>query len=195
VTGDLTGVLAGIHAAVHELTDLIDTLRELLPERGTGGPEVSTARRPPGSRPPWDSPAANAYLAIHAWAREAEADLGTYVHGRYYRRPAGSDRVTKDALAAVAMFCDDSRVPEVEVRRIARHLGTLLRAAQSVPAIDAAPPAALLLRQPCPSCGTGALVAPPGTTEIRCDDDQACAASWTKDRWPALLAALWKGTA
>jgi hypothetical protein len=192
VSGDLAAVLAGVHAAVHELTDLIDQLRELLPERGQGGPEVSTARRPPGSRPPWDSQVANAYTAITAWAREAEADLGTYVHGRYLRRATSSDRGTKDALGNVALFCDDNRVPDAEVRRIARGLGTLLRAAQSVPGIDLAPPPATTLTKPCPSCGDGELVADTDTFAVTCANE-VCAESWTKAQWPLLLARLTRG--
>lgn len=194
---ELAPVLAGVHAAVHELVDLIDQLRELMAERGQGT-ENPTSRRPPGSRPPWDVRVADAYMSIHAWAREAEADLGTYVHGGYYRRAVGGDRATKDALRNVGVYCDDNRVPEAEVRRIARHLGTLLRAAQSVPGIDLAPPAAVALRQPCPLCRAGALLAG-DDHEIRCANE-ACLdpttgdrPSWSKEKWPALLARLIKG--
>jgi hypothetical protein len=96
-------------------------------------------RTPPGLKPPWDAQTAHAYTSIGAWARHAEADLGTYVHGRYIRRMTGSDRGTRDALGNVLVWCENERVPEAEVRRIARHLGTLVRAAQSVPGIDTAP--------------------------------------------------------
>lgn len=197
---ELDHVLAGIAAHVGELTvadGLIDQLRELLADK-TVAPDSNTTSRPsPGSRAPWDTQTAHAYTSIGAWARHAEADLGTYVHGRYFRRTAGSDRNTRDALTNVLLYCEDGRVPEAEVRRIARHLGTLVRAAQSVPGIDTAPAPAATLRQPCPYCGTGALTAAmDGSTEIRCATD-GCAdpvtgarAVWAKKDWPFLLSRL-----
>lgn len=184
--------LLAINAAVHELADhggLIDQLREALGEKGTPTTELVT-RGVPGSRPPWDGRAADAYLTIHAWAREAEADLGSYVRGHYHRRVGGGDRATKDALGNVVIFCEDNRVPANVVLHTARHLGRLVRAAQSVPAIDTAPQAAAMLRQPCPSCQEGALLAV--GAEIACANE-VCAESWTKDRWPALLARLARG--
>lgn len=193
--------LEAIHAAVHELADdggLIDQLRELMPERGQAS-DVPT-RGAPGTRPPWDAHVAGVYTSIHAWAREIEADLGTYVHGRYHRRMPGSDRVTKDCLRAIAVYCDDNRVPERDVQRTCRHIGSLLRAAQGVPAIDLAPPAAATLRQPCPYCRTGALTAAvDGSTEITCANE-ACVdpttgqrPSWPKAKWPFLLSRLAQG--
>lgn len=195
---DLAPVVAGVHAAVHELVDLIDRMRDLLAGRGQGA-EVPTSRQAPGSRPPWDGRVANVYMSVHAWAREAEADLGTYVHGTYWRRAIGGDRGTKDALGNVALYCDDNRVPEAEVVRVARNLGTLLRAAQSLPGIDLAPPPALALRQPCPICGEGALLAGDNheitcANEVCTDPITGQRPSWTKDRWPALLARLTRGT-
>lgn len=187
---DLSGVLAGIAAAVRELADdggLIDQLRDLLPERGQA-PEENVARRPPASRPPWDSRVADAYTSIHAWARDADAELGTYTRGAYARAVAGGDRATKTALANVVIFCEDGRVPEGAVRHIARDLGSLLRAAQGVPGIDTAPAPAATLRQTCPRCGTGALQAElDGSTDIYCVE---CGARWAKREWPFLLSRL-----
>lgn len=190
---DIAAVTAGINAAVHELVDadgLIDQLRLLLPLKGTGGPEVATSRPAPGPRMPWDGPAANAYMAIHAWARHADADLGTYVWGRYHRVLGGSDRATRDALLRVTVYCDDSRVPEAEVVRIARALGKLVRAAQGVAGIDLAPPPAASLAQVCPTCGTGELVADVEAGSIGCTGEGCCGASWSRAHWPALMALL-----
>jgi hypothetical protein len=203
VSGDLAGVLAGINAAVHELADyggLIDQLADVLAMPTSAQTEVVTGHRPPSSRPPWDVRAANAAMGLHAWARDAEAELGTWVRGFYGRRPNGSDRGTKDALGYVVIYCEDSRVPEAEVRRIARQLGTHLRAAQSVPAIDLAPAPAATLRQPCPYCRTGALTAAvDGSTEIRCanedctDPVSGLRPRWAKKDWPFLLSRLAAG--
>lgn len=184
--------LLAINAAVHELADdggLVDQLHELLAERGTPTSELVT-RGAPGSRPPWDGLVANAYTSIAAWARETEAELGTYTRGFYFRVVGGSDRMTKGCLQAIVVHCEDNRVPELEVRRVCRDIGTLLRTAQRVPAIDTAPPPAAMLRQPCPSCREGALLA--AGDEIACANE-VCAESWTKDRWPALLARLARG--
>jgi hypothetical protein len=196
---ELDHILLGMNAAIHEIADpggLIDQLRELLAEKSVVADETGGTSRPtPGSRPPWDAQAAHAYTAITAWARHAEADLGTYVHGRYIRRATSTDRGTRDALGNVLIFCEDGRVPEAEVRRVARGLGTLLRAAQSVPAIDTAPPAAATLRQPCPVCGDGELTAAlDGSTEIRCVNEM-CGARWAKKDWPFLLSRLTQGAA
>lgn len=199
---ELDHVLAGIAAAVGELTEpdgLIDQLRELLADKTVAPDTNATSRPSPGSRPPWDAQTAHAYTSIGAWARHAEADLGTYVHGRYIRRMTGSDRGTRDALGNVLMWCENERVPEVEVRRIARHLGTLVRAAQSVPGIDTAPAPSATLRQPCPYCGTGALTAAmDGSSEITCatagctDPVTGAPAVWAKKDWPFLLSRLTK---
>jgi hypothetical protein len=195
--------LAGINAAVHELADeggLIDQLRELLAERGRT-PEI-VVRGVPGSRPPWDAHVAGVHMSIHAWAREAEADLGTYVHGSYGRTAGGSDAVTRWCLQMVLVYCESGAVPDRDVQRVARHIGTLLRAAQGVPGIDLAPAPAATLRQPCPYCHEGALTAATdGSTEIWCANDVCTDPTtgerprWPKSRWPFLLARLAQGGA
>lgn len=200
---DLSAVLLGLRAAVEELTDdggLVDQLRDLIGVKGTPTAEVSS-RSVPGSRPPWDSRAADAYTAIHAAARDLEAELGTYVLGFYRRRAAGSDGNTRMALRRAVMFAEDSRVPEEDVRRAARLLGSLVRAAQSVPAIDLAPAPPATLRPPCPHCGQGTLqAAPDGSTEITCanpaclDPVSGSRPRWPKHRWPFLLSRLIGGS-
>lgn len=192
---ELGDVLNGISAATDELADLSDHLRELLTEHGQS-PEVGS-RRPPSTRPPWDQQTANAYLAIHASARQLEAELRHLVMGGYWRRLGGSDKATRKALGMISTYCSDNRVPEATVRAVARHLGTLLRAAQSCPAIDTAPAPAATLRQACPYCQTGALTAAvDGSTAIYCanvacvDPVSGIRPRWTKREWPFLLARL-----
>lgn len=190
--------LAGIGAAVHALTDaggLIDQLAELLGERGRL-PETQTGHRPPGSRPPWDGQVANAYMDIHAVARDLEASLHTYVNGAYWRRWGGSDGHTRQALANVVVYVEHDNVPEAEVRWVARRLGRLVRMAQSVPAIDQAPAPAAALRQACPYCRTGSLEADLNSMEVYCSSD-TCAdpatgdrPRWDRTRLPFLLTRL-----
>lgn len=196
---ELDAMLAGINAAVHELAGeggLIDTLTELLAERSQA-PEEVTGRRPPGSRPPWDPQAANVYMEIHASARRLENDLHTYVHGRWRYRHGGSTATTKEALGQVVILAEHERVPEAEVRHVARVLGRLVRSAQSLPGIDTAPAPAATLRQPCPYCREGALEsAVDGSTEIRCANEVCVHPAtgertrWTRSQWPALWAML-----
>jgi len=199
----LQAVLLGLGAAVAELTDdggLLDQLSDLLAEKGTAGPEVSSGRRPPGTKPPWDPRAADAYTTIHAAARDMEAELGTYVLGFYRRRMAGSDGNTRMALRRVVMFCDHPAVPEAQVRWAATVIGRLVRLVQSLPAIDLAPAPPATLRPPCPHCGQGSLqAAVDGSTEIHCANpacvDPATGARprWPKHRWPFLLSRLVQG--
>jgi hypothetical protein len=198
----LDALLLGIRAAVDELVDsggLIDQLADLLPERSQS-PDVMTGHRPPSSRPPWDGRAADAFTAIHAAARDLEADLGGYVHGRYARRASGSDAHTRAALRQVVILVEHPAVPESEVRWIARCLGRLVRLAQAVPAIDLAPALPAMLRPPCPYCGQGTLqAAPDGSTEIVCANPDCTEPAtgarprWPKHRWPHLLSQLTTG--
>lgn len=195
----LEDVCQGIDVAVCELADLSEHLCELLAERSPL-PEVTTMHRPPASRPPWDQQTANTYMAIHASARQLEAELRHLVMGGYWRRLGGSDKATRKALVMIAHYCRDERVPEGDVRAVARHLGDLIRAAQSCPAIDTAPAPAATLRQACPYCQTGALTAAvDGSTEIYCAN-QACVdpvsgvrPRWGKRDWPFLLGRLTRG--
>jgi hypothetical protein len=199
----LEATLLGISAAVAELTDdggLLDQLVDLTGEKGTAGPEVSGGRRPPGSKPPWDPQAADAYTTIHAAARDMEAELGSYVLGFYRRRVAGSDGNTRMALRRVVMFAEHEAVPETEVRRVALLLGRLVRQVQSLPAIDLAPAPPATLRPPCPHCGQGSLqAAVDGSTEIHCanpacvDPTTGARPRWPKHRWPFLLSRLVQG--
>lgn len=194
---ELDAVLAGINRDVHALADkggLIEWLVDLLAERSPT-PEISTGRRPPSSRPPWDSLAANAHMAIHAEARRLESELHTYVMGTYWYRVAGSDAHTREALRAVTVYAEDGRVPEREVRRAAQVLGLLVRGAQRVPGIDTAPAPAAKLRQACPYCA-GPLEADLEAFEVYCDSD-TCAdpatgdrPMWDRARLPFLLARL-----
>lgn len=194
---DLASVLEGINAAVHALADkggLIERLSYLLAERSPT-PEVSTGRRPPSSRPPWDTVTANAYMGVHTAARDLETELHTYVHGTYWRRLAGSDAHTREALRAVTVYVEHANVPEVMVRHVARVLGMLVRQAQGVPAIDTAPPPAARLRQACPYCAEP-LEADLENFEVYCAG-QACTdpttgapPRWDRLRLPFLLARL-----
>lgn len=196
-------ILRGIRAAVDELIDdggLVDQLADLMAERSQS-PEIATSRRPPSSRPPWDGSVAEAAFAIHAAARDMEAELRAYVFGRYVRRTGGSTGNTRMALRAVADLVFHDAVPESEVRRVAGHLGKLIRAAQSVPAIDLAPAPPATLRPPCPHCGTGSLQAAlDGSTEIHCvnpkclDPVTGASPRWPRHRWPFLLSRLVAGT-
>lgn len=199
----LEAVLLGLRVAVDELIDdgaLLDQLADLLAERGTAGPEVSGGRRPPDSKPPWDPRAADAYMTLHAAARDLEAELGTFVLGFYRRRMAGSDGNTRMALRRAVLFAEHEGVPETEVRRAALLVGRLVRQVQSIPAIDLAPAPPATLRPPCPNCGQGTLqAAVDGSTEIHCanpacvDPATGVRPRWPKHRWPFLLSRLVQG--
>lgn len=190
----IDAVLAGIRAAVEELIDdggLIDQLADHLSERGQG-PDVVTGRRPPGSKPPWDPAVAAAALAIHAAARDLEAELFSYAFGTYRRRTAGSDGNTRMALRRVVDLAWHEKVPEYVVRRTAQLLGRLVRQAQAVPAIDLAPAPPMPLIRPCPYCGGRLEAALDGSTEVACvtptcRDDQGRRRRWPKHLWPMLL--------
>lgn len=192
----LDAVLLGIEAAVRELADaggLLDQLAELLHEAGKR-PELSTGRRPPSSRPPWDAGAAGVAMTVHAFARDTEADLRAYVFGQWRRRRGGSDVGTKVALHRITLLARHPNVPEVEVRRTARLLGQLVRQAQQHPAIDTAPAPPATLRFACPACGDGALqAAVDGSTAITCsnpaciDETTGARTSWPRHRWHHLL--------
>lgn len=199
---EIESVLKGIRAAVDELIDdggLVDQLADLMAEHSQS-PEITTGRRPPGTKPPWDGRVANAALGIHAAARDMEAELRGYVFGRYERRNAGSTGNTRMALRAVADLVFVESVPEAEVRRVAGRLGRLVRAAQSVPAIDLAPAPPATLRPPCPHCGKSTLQAAlDGSTEIHCANEHCVdpvtgrCPRWPRHRWPFLLSRLVAG--
>lgn len=189
----LDAVLLGIDAAIAELVDLQAQLGELLHE-SSRRPELSTGRRPPSSRPPWEAQAAGAHLDVHGAARAIEAQLRGYVFGDDARRPGGSDAATREALRMVSRLVRHERVPEHTVRDVARTLGRLVRACQSVPAIDTAPAPPATLRFACPACGTGALqAAVDGSTAITCSNGECIDAttgartSWPRHRWHHLL--------
>lgn len=174
---------------VHDLIDpgaLLDQLTELLAEKHVGErPEIGGGK--PGTRPPWDATVASVLMDVHATARDLEAHLHSYVYRAYWRRMAGSDRHTRRALENVVMYCDLDAVPEEEVRATAKALARLVHRAQSLPAIDTAPPPATVLDHPCPSCGTGALVADQVSMGVTCDP---CGEHWVKAQWPLLLGKL-----
>jgi hypothetical protein len=198
----LDALLLGIRGAVEALADeggLIDMLADITAEHGQG-PDVVTARQPPSSRAPWDAQAANAALAVHAAARDLEAELSSYVYGVYRRRTPGSDWHTREALRRLVLLVEHDAVPEAEVRRVALTLGKLVRQAQSVPAIDLAPAPPATLRPPCPHCGQSTLqAAADGSTEIHCvnpacvDPVTGARPCWPKHRWPFLLGRLVRG--
>lgn len=186
------GPAADITRHAQTLQDLVPRLSDSLTER-TPAPDTSVRRRVLGSKPPWNTPAAHALMAIHATARDLEADLGTYVHGTYSRRIDGSDGATVAALQAIADWVVEHRLPDDELHRVAHKLGELVDQADSVPQLAAHRVGVAMnggIR--CPHCGLRTLASVAGggieCINTRCENPTTHQRpTWTRAQWPALL--------
>jgi hypothetical protein len=109
----------------------------------------STGSGQPGSRPPWNTAAANAVTDAAEGVRRLEASLRRDVTGRPGRRRGGSDANTAAALKAIENL---GRHPEADAYTAYRCLQRWTRAIQQLPAVDEAEPWRRVPAK-CPYCG------------------------------------------
>lgn len=134
-------------------TDLIAWLphaQALIAEPDT---QPTAGRTQPGSKPPWNSQAANIRLDIHAGARELEQNLRYRVSGTLTER-GGSDTNTVLALEAAARLAEavDHAIADAAARLVAGWITVMMQ----LPAIDLEDPPRRLPAQ-CPRCDRGML--------------------------------------
>ena len=115
----------------------------------------STGSGQPGSRPPWNSAAANAVTDPHEGVRRLEASLRLLVTGHTGPRRGGSDANTMAALKAIGNL--GRAVDEDAAHAAARFLERWTRAIQQLPAVDEVEPARILWGVECPYCHYGML--------------------------------------
>jgi hypothetical protein len=128
----------------------------------TGG---STGSGQPGSRPPWNTAAANAVTDAAEGVRRLEASLRRDVTGRPGRRRGGSDANTAAALKAIENLGRAVGVDDADAA--ARCVQRWTRAIQQLPAVDEAEP---WRRVPaaCPYCGFSMLRVQARSGRIAC---------------------------
>ena len=120
---ELTAALAAAHACIaHPDTDT--------PAMITGS-HTGT-----GSRPPWNTPAADAALTAHQAIRHLEATLTLEITGRPARTRGGSDANTWRAIHQITSLA--ATIPTHAADTIARQLHHLATPAKRLPAIDEA---------------------------------------------------------
>jgi hypothetical protein len=142
--------------------------RALTAEPDTDG---TTGTGQPGSRPPWNSAAANAAMDAHEGVRRLEASLRLAVNGHTGPRRGGSDDATTAAIAAIENL--GQAVTVRAMAQAARILDRWTRQIRELPAIDQAEPWRRL-RAPCPYCGFAMLRVRPRSGEITCLRYGAC---------------------
>ena len=111
---------AGLREECARLEHWLPCAQALTTEPGTGEP---AAHGKPGSRPPWNTAAANAVMDAHAAARRIEAHLFAEVTGRPRRPRGGSDANTIAAIHTIAALAasitqDTARLAEREIGRL-----------------------------------------------------------------------------
>jgi hypothetical protein len=162
-----------LREAVLALTSggLLDLLGDLLPPGAGAKQEGGTHQKISGSPAPWSGPAAGVLMAIHAGARELEADL-FYRRFRQQRRRGGSDENTRLALAAIEDLA--SALPEPVQRDAAGRVESWVDAARRITAIGEADSWDVLPREPgqlpppCPHCELFSLRFNRRTGIVRC---------------------------
>jgi hypothetical protein len=148
--------------ACADLTAWLPHARALITEPDTTPAE---GHAQPGSRPPWNTAAANACLDIHAAARQLEQDLRHAVTGTHLER-GGSDANTALALAAIHDLAE--AIGPAEAGDVARMVGGWLTAILMLPAVDLEEPWRPV-PAPCPRCTRPMLRARPRSTgQVAC---------------------------
>jgi hypothetical protein len=123
-----------------------------------------------GSPAPWHAAAGEAYMAIHAEAREIEQDARYRITGHTGALRGGSDENTRAALRAVEHLVH--ALDEDHAHKVGRDVARLVRLARE--ALGESERWAPLRRQPgqlppvCPYCETYGLRILPSTGEVRC---------------------------
>jgi len=154
---------------VTALGEACAAIAERLPQAAalTAKPDTdgSTGHGKPGSRPPWNSAAANAALDAHEGLRRLEAVMRKAVTGHALRR-GGSDANTLKAIEAIerlgAAMTADAAV------QAARILDRWSLAIQQLPAIDEAERWQRVSGACCPYCGHPMLRLSPRSGRVTC---------------------------
>src|SRR5882724_10651231 len=152
-----------------ELARLLPAARTLMHVPAAAG---TTAHGPPGSRPPWQSDAADAAMDAHEGLRRLEASMRQAVTGHHGRRRGGSDANTSAALDAIerlgaGLTADDAARAAVILDRWSRQVAVL-------PAVDTAEPWRRVPGASCPYCGTPMLRVQPRAGLVTCLRWGAC---------------------
>jgi hypothetical protein len=161
VTGDLERACADLAALLPEAGALI-----AIPDAdGTHGGHQ------PGSKPPWNTQAANAALDAHAGVRDVEHNL-RFAAGLPVRRRGGTDANTLAALEVIPSLAAGD-VDDGVVARAQRDLERLARPIQELPPIDQAE-AWRRIPAKCPYCGHGMMRVAPRAGTVTCLRYGAC---------------------
>lgn len=156
-------------AACTELARLLPEAAALLAQPDEDG---TSGAGQPGTRPPWNSAAANALLDAHEGTRRLEASLRRDVTGRTGPKRGGSDAGTMAALKAIgnlshAVSEDDAAAAMVILERWARRI-------RELPAIDESEPWRRLHGVACPYCKCLMLRIQPRAGTVTCLRHGAC---------------------
>jgi len=137
---------------MNDLTSTCAIMAQLLPiaQALTTQPDTNgtTGHGQPGSRPPWNTAAANAAMDAHAGIRTLEADLREAVTGHRGPPRGGSDTSTIAALDAIQRLANN----DARQAMVTAELSRLIVPIEQLPAVDQAEPWRRIPAQ-CPYCG------------------------------------------
>ena len=161
--------MTDLAAACTELARLLPAAAALLAQPDEDG---TTGTGQPGTRPPWNSAAANALMDAHEGTRRLEASMRRDVTGHTGRRRGGSDAGTMAAIAAIGRLAhavdDDAQATAAAIlERWARRI-------RELPAIDESEPWRRLHGVACPYCRVAMLRIQPRAGTVTCLRHGAC---------------------
>jgi hypothetical protein len=149
--------------ACDTITRLLPQARELITEPDTDN--TTTTHAQPGSRPPWNTAAANATMDAHEGLRRLEASIRRDALGHLGNRRPGDDANTYKAIAAIQNL--GNAITTDAAAQAARILDRWSRAIQQLPAIDTDEPWQRR-KAPCPYCQLPMLRIRPRAGEVTC---------------------------
>jgi hypothetical protein len=132
----------------------------------------SSGHGKPGSRPPWNAAAANAYLDAHEFVRRLEPTIRYAVTGRPGKRRGGSDANTYQAIGMIENLSE--ALTEHAQAQIARLLWRLVTPIRQHPAVDLDERPQKVSGAACPYCGCPMLRLFPRSGRVTCLRFGAC---------------------
>jgi hypothetical protein len=160
--------VTGLAEVCAELKRWLPEAASLLTEPDADG---STGTGQPGSSPPWNSAAANAYFDAHALIRDTEQLFRMAITHHAGDPRSWSDGSTDGSLAAIESL--GSVLPRDRVQRAARELNGAVTAILQLAAVDEAERAQKVAAV-CPYCGFGMMRVFPRSGTVTCLRVGAC---------------------
>lgn len=148
--------------ACAELATRLPQAAQLITEPDT---QPSAARSKPGSAPPWNAQAANAYFDAHAMVRDTERLLRFLVTGGSGQSRPWTDAALRRSLSAIERL--GTAVPQADADRAARALTAAATVILQLPAIDEAE-RPMRVRSACPYCHFAMLRVFPRSGRVAC---------------------------